>query len=427
MDVEPNTATPEVMHIDLNSAFAMTEQQANPLLRHRPVGVTNRLNDYAICIAASYEAKKLGIKLGTRNGEAKAIAPNFEMRESDAAKYMYVNKQMQAIFASYSPTFEMKSVDEGIIDFRGMKYLLKGRSLEDIGYEIKQRVREEIGDYMKVNVGIGQNRWLAKLAAGFMKPDGLYVIDRDNLELVYGVLDLVELPYIKQRMRRRLNDAGIYSTLDFFHAPERVLTKQVFKSINGHHWYLKLRGYETEVPFGIRTVGRNYVLEHRTADPEEMATLLYKASMKIARRLRRNDLGARGLMLWLGYVREPSYGSRKAWGGPRGWHERKMYATAAHRADQLYERALELYGHSRREYPDRVISSLVMTSYQVEKVRWNQPQLWEDEEVRAERIEAAMNTVNDRYGELKLVPAAVMASKNPMLDKIPFGTTRYFD
>src|SRR5438045_4054958 len=82
-------------------------------LRGRPGGVTNRLNNYAICIAASYEAKRLGISLGTRNGEAKVIAPNFVMCESDAAKYQYVNKQMQAIFASYSPSFTMKSVDEG--------------------------------------------------------------------------------------------------------------------------------------------------------------------------------------------------------------------------------------------------------------------------------------------------------------------------
>src|SRR3982750_4053628 len=93
-----NPAPSEVMHIDLNSAFAMTEQQANPLLRNRPVGVTNRLNDYAICIAASYEAKRLGINLGTRNGEAKRLASNFVMIESDAAKYQYVNRQMKAIF-----------------------------------------------------------------------------------------------------------------------------------------------------------------------------------------------------------------------------------------------------------------------------------------------------------------------------------------
>ncbi len=424
MEVRPNPEPAEVMHIDLNSAFAMTEQQANPLLRGRPVGVTNRLNDYAICIAASYEAKGLGIGLGTRNGEAKLIAPNFVMCESDAAKYQYVNRRMREIFEGYSPSFEMKSVDEGIIDFRGMRGLLKGRSLEDVGAELKQRVRDEVGDYMTVNVGIAPNRWLAKVAAGFMKPDGLYTIDARNLEAVYGMMRLVELPYIKRRMELRLNEAGIYSPLEFYQAPEAVLSKQVFKSVNGHHWYLKLRGYETEVPFGIRTVGRSYVLEHRTSDPEEMATLLYKACVKVARRLRKNDLAARGFMLWLGYAREPSWGSRRAWGGPRGWHERKMYKVAAWRADQLYARALELYGRSPE---GKVVAQLVMTTYEVEKVRRDQLYLWQGEDARQDRIEAAVNAVNDRYGELKLVPASVLRSKNPMRDKIPFGTVRYFE
>ncbi len=424
MEIKPNTAPAEVMHIDLNSAFAMTEQQANPLLRGRPVGVTNRLNDSAICIATSFEARQLGIGLGTRNGDAKRIAPDFVMRESDAAKYQHVNKLMREIFASYSPVTQMKSVDEGIIDFRGMKSLLKGRSLEDIGREIKQRVREEVGDYMTVNVGIAQNRWLAKVAAGFMKPDGLYTIDQTNIEVVYGLMRLVELPYIKRKMERRLNDAGIFTPLEFFRAPEAVLSKQVFRSVNGHHWYLKLRGYETEVEYGIRTVGRSYVLEHRTADPEELSTLLYKAAGKVARRLRKNDLAARGFMLWLGYVREPETGMRRGFNGPRGWHERKMYKAPAHRADQLYARALELFDKSPQ---GEVVSGLYMTAYELEPVRSDQLYLWESEDARYDRIEAAVNDINDRYGEMRLMPAAVMKSKNPMRDKIPFGTVRYFD
>jgi len=410
------------MHIDLNSAFATTEQQANPLLRGRPVGVTNRINDYSICITASYEAKALGITLGTRYREAKIISPGFVMLEADPAKYQYVHNKLKALFESYSPTAYMKSIDEGIIDFTGMRSVLKGRTMADIGYEIKQRIREEIGDYMSVNVGIGQNRWLAKVAAGFMKPDGLYVIDRQNLEVVYGFMGLTELPYIKARNKLRLNNAGIYTPLDFLYAPEHVLTKQVFKSINGHHWYLKLRGYETEVDFGIRTVGRNYVLEHRTSDPEELAALFYKASAKVARRLGKNNLAARGLMLNLGYVQETSWDGTPL-PGPRGWYERHMYGTPARRADQLYERAMDLYSRSPR---GRVVSSLAMTSYAVEPFACAQPTLFDEGTNRRERLEDAMNAVNDKYGELTLVPATVARSKNPMKDKIPFGTVRYF-
>ncbi len=424
MNLRINPEPPEIMHIDLNSAFAMTEQQANPLLRGRPVGVTNRINDYSICITASYEAKRLGVTLGTRYREARLRAPGFVMLESDAPKYQYVHRKLKAIFESYSQTAYMKSIDEGVIDFTGMRRIMKGRPLEDVAAEIKQRIRDEVGDYMKVNIGIASNRWLAKLGAGFLKPDGLYTIDQENLEVVYGVMRLTDLPYIKRRNQIRLNDAGIYTPLEFLAATEATLTKRVFKSINGHHRYLKLRGYETEVDFGIRTVGRSYVLEHRTADPEEIAALLYKAAAKVARRLKVNNLAARGLAIQFGYVGDPA-GPR--WGRLQhgsGWHGRRMYAASARRADQLYLRAMDLFGESP---PGRVLGSLAITAYAVEPARTDQLALYESEDVRLERLEDALNAVNDKYGELTAVPAKVIKSKNPMKDKIPFGSIRYFD
>jgi DNA polymerase-4 len=266
---------------------------------------------------------------------------------------------------------------------------------------------------MTVNIGIGQNAWLAKLAAGFMKPDGLYVIDQDNLELTYSLLNLTDLPYIARRMKVRLNDVGIYTPYELFHTPERVLSKQVFKSVNGHHWYLKLRGYETDVEWGVRTVGRSYVLEHRTADPEELAALWFKSAVKIARRLARNDLAARGLHLSLRYK-----------DAPYRWQDRKMYHEPARRGDQLYRRALDLFERSPASIE---VSAMAMTAYAVEPYRGAQLQLYDDQGPRQERLEDAINHLNDRYGELAVVPAGVWASRNPMKDKIPFGTIRYFD
>jgi DNA polymerase-4 len=422
MELRHNPEPAEIMHIDLNSAFAMTEQQANPLLRHRPVGVTNRLSDYAITIASSHEARQLGITLGVRNGLAKRISPQFVMLESDPAKYQYVHRRLRELFASYAPSTFMKSVDEGIIDFRGMRGVLGGQSLEDIGREIKARIRDEIGDYMSVNVGIGQNRWLAKIAAGFMKPDGLYTIDANNVEVVYSMLGLTDLPYIKRRNARRLHEVGIETTIDFYRARETVLTRQVFKSINGHLWYLKLRGYETEMEPGIRTVSRSYVLEHRTADPREMSLLLYKACVKLSRRLHTNHLAARGLLLYLGYEGVPVYNSWRHSRSPR-WRERQMHTVAAWRADQLYERALELFAASPQ---GQVVTSLFITAYHLEPVRSEQPALFDDDYTRRNRLELAINAVNDKYGDHTVQPAAVAASKNPMKDKIPFGSIRYF-
>jgi DNA polymerase-4 len=158
-----STEDPQVMHIDLNSAFATAEQQAHPSLRGKPVGVTNRkVTDYGCVIAASYEAKDRGVKVGMRIDEAKSLVPELIVLESDPPKYHHVYQKLCAIMKSYSPHVTMKSIDEGIIDFHGTREAINPRPLIDIGHEIKQRVRDEIGSYMRINVGIGPNRFLAK-------------------------------------------------------------------------------------------------------------------------------------------------------------------------------------------------------------------------------------------------------------------------
>jgi DNA polymerase-4 len=422
MIIPPNPRRPEVMHVDLNSAFAMAEQQANPLLRGRPVGITNRLNDYAICIAASHEAKQYGIGLGTRQREGRLKNAQFVMLESDPDKYQHIHRKMKAIFESYSPVAYMKSVDEGIIDFRGMRSLLKDRPLEDIAQEIKERVREEVGDYMTVNIGIAQNRWLAKVAAGFNKPNGLLTIKPTEQEALFETMKLVDLPYIKRRNKLRLNDVGIYTAAEFYRAPYWVLFRQVFKGVNGHHWYLKLRGYETEVQYGIRTIGRNYVLEHQTADFLEMSLLLHKASVKVSRRLHSKGFAARGLILSLRLGSQPD--EERYYKRHFGWHERQTWPYAASRSDQIYRRAMELFRRSPR---DRVVAGIDLTTYGLEPLRSDQPRLFEDRSSKLERLEEAVNQVNDGYGELTVRPAAVALSRNPMKDKVPFGTVRYFD
>jgi hypothetical protein len=100
-----------------------------------------------------------------------------------------------------------------------------------------------------------------------------------------------------------------------------------------------------------------------------------------------------------------------------------MYATPVRRGDQLYLRAMELFGESPA---GEVLASLMITAYAVEPARTEQLFLYESEDAKLERIEDALNAVNDKYGELTIAPAAVIKSKNPMKDKIPFGTIRYF-
>ena len=142
-------------------------------------------------IAPSYEAKRRGVKVGYRVHDALELCPDLVILPSDPDKYFYVHAQFVRIFRDYSPDVTPLSIDEAVIDFAGTPALRRA-SLVEIGYEIKRRMKAEIGEWITCNIGIGTNRFLAKTAAGLHKPDGLDVITHRNLEAVYGQLELLD-------------------------------------------------------------------------------------------------------------------------------------------------------------------------------------------------------------------------------------------
>src|SRR3989344_5366222 len=129
-----NREQPRVMHIDLNSCFATVEQQARPLLRGQPLAITNRLTKNACVVAASIEAKALGVKVGMTFSDAKVLAPDLIMLETDPPKYHHVYQILVNIMESYSPNIVMKSIYEVVIDFAGTTGIINKRPLADIGH-----------------------------------------------------------------------------------------------------------------------------------------------------------------------------------------------------------------------------------------------------------------------------------------------------
>lgn len=101
-----------------------------------------------------------------------------------------------------------------------------------------------------------------------------------------------------------------------------------------------------------------------------------------------------------------------------------MYKVPVRRGDQLFSRSLELFKGSPK---GQVVRMMAMTAYALESADAAQPTLFEDSHTKRERLEDALNVVNDRYGDLTIAPGTVVKSKNPMKDKIPFGSIRYFD
>ena len=199
-----NPNPPDVLHVDLNAAFARAEQQAWPRLRGKLVGVTPFPSPGGAIISPSYELKAAGVKTAMRIRDARLLSPNLILKQSNPPLYREVHRRFCRIFRDYSPDVYPKSIDEAVILLRGTP-ALKTRSMEDIGQEIKARVKREIGSWMLVNVGIGPNAFLAKTAAGLHKPDGLDRIDAANLRETLSNLTLTDLTGINVCYEARLH------------------------------------------------------------------------------------------------------------------------------------------------------------------------------------------------------------------------------
>ncbi len=167
-----------ILHLDMNSYFATAEQQMNPKLRGKPVGVIKALGRGCI-IAASVEAKKYGVKTGTTVWEAKKLCPHIILVPSDMNKYFAMTKKLIKIADDYSPIVEVFSIDEFFLDVTDTQKLYGG-GVWELAIELKMRVRQELGEWMRCSVGVAWSKILAKLASEMHKPDGLTMFSPEN-------------------------------------------------------------------------------------------------------------------------------------------------------------------------------------------------------------------------------------------------------
>lgn len=406
---EYNVEPPLIMHIDLNSCFASIEQQSRPRLRGRPVAIVNRATEHTALVTASYEAKALGVQPLMKLRDARRLAPDLVAIESDPAKYRYVYRKLLAIMQDYSAHVTMKSIDEGIIDFHQATATSR-TDLEVVGYEIKQRLRDEVGVAMRCNIGIAPNRFLAKTAASLHKPDGLDTIVPANIHQVFASLKLTDLTGIASRNEARLNAVGIYTPLEFLAADEETLRRVVFKSIDGTKWYKRLRGFEVDdLASKVGQVGRQYVLERFDLTRDEILQRLHHLAESTGWRMRKQGLVARGVYVYA-KARDQQY-----------WHASRVSPVPFFSNKAIYGIAQELFTGA----PD-TIHEIGMHCYELEVGSDNsQLSLFNDELLHERSVVLATDAINERYGERTIVSADTIDTGIYVSQKIPFGSTRY--
>src|ERR1700760_2656381 len=161
----------KILHIDMDAFYASVEQRDDPALRGRPVVVAWRGGRSVVC-AASYEARKFGVRSAMPAVSAERLCPDAIFLPPDFVRYKAASQAARAIFAQHTDAIEPLSLDEAYLDVTENKTGLPTATL--VAKSIRQQIREELN--LTASAGIAPNKFLAKIASDWRKPDGLFVI-----------------------------------------------------------------------------------------------------------------------------------------------------------------------------------------------------------------------------------------------------------
>lgn len=373
-----------ILHIDFDSFFASVAQQEMPRYRGKPIGIT-ATNGRTCLIAASREAKRLGIKTPLRTFEALRICPDIVFAAADFRKYWEVSKQFIAICKDYSPLVEVFSIDELFLDITQTAHLFGGTP--GVIARIKERIQHEIGPFITVSVGVSHNKLLAKLASGLKKPDGVFVIGEEDVLQVYQHIALTDMCGIGGRIQDRLLSMGISTPLKLQKAPLTSLIAE-FGMVEGQ--LLKRMGMGVDdspvLPFThveeAKSVGRNYCLPQNEYDQRRILQNIYELCEEVAIKLRKLHKKARTVGLSLR--------------GSYDIHGRKTYPSSFDTGKELFEACLRLVdkGTFQTGYT-RQIS--IWTSNLIDSSSLSLSLFPRDRKKR--RVTEVIDALNDRFGD----------------------------
>lgn len=398
------------MHVDINSCFATIEQQANPLLRGKPVVVAAYTTNNGCVLTASKEAKLYGIKTGMRVRDAKYLYPRLIVLPSDPDKYRVVNQQLTELLMKYSPNISVESIDEMVLDLKDTPKLLRPdlNQMIDIAKEIKNRIKQEIGDWITVSIGIASNRYLAKVASGLEKPDGLRWITKETIVSILEKMKLEDLCGIKEGNARKLKSVGIYTPLEMFYADSNTL-KRGFHSIIGRDWWQKIHGFDHSKNSGQvnKTFGQSYAMSKFLLPTDSCVwQILSQLVMKMGRRLRCDGSSSRGVAVSLLFEDHTH------------WHTQELQEESLFADTDLYQKIWRMLQNA----PERAIRILAISCYQLHKDLYDQQSLLFDEN-KKRNLTRAIDAVQEKFGAFIITPARMIGMENRVMDRIAFGKT----
>lgn len=294
--IEPPCSSRTILHIDMDAFYASIEQRDNPSFRGKPVIVGAKPGTRGVVSAASYEARTFGIHSAMPISQAHGRCPNGIYVRPHMERYARESHEVMAILAQYSPELEQISVDEAFLDITGTRKLWGPP--RQVAQSIAQAIRSRRG--LTASIGIAPNKFLAKIASDFNKPNGITEVpfEPEKIAEWLAPMPVNRIWGVGKKTEAMLKRMGM-STIGDLQQTSREYLRETFGK-GGEMLYSLCRGIDNR-PVGereeVKTVSREHTFNTDTADREALRKKLLALAHDIARRARRKDLKGRTVVL----------------------------------------------------------------------------------------------------------------------------------
>ena len=389
------------LFVDLDAFFASAEQASRPELRGKPVAVVPVLTDRTCCIAASYEAKRVGVKTGTGLREAKQMCPGLKVVLARPEEYIRIHHRVLAAVDTCTIVDRVYSIDEFacrlVLDERRPEVAVA------LARRIKAAIHNLVSPHLGVSVGIGPNRLLAKLASDMEKPNGLVVLNDEDLPGKLLPLEVSDFCGIGPAMTARLAARGVATVAQLWALNERQMA-EVWGSRVGRDWWYQLHGHEvSDLTTRTKSIGHQHILPPPMRNDEGSRGVIVRLIHKAAARARTDGFAVGSLSVFLRFIEG------------HGWGRDIDLEPAP-------PDTLALVRAFARVWPGRPRGTPIMAGVVLGRVRpaagLTMPLFCDLD--RATRLGEAMDRLNIRYGRNTVYLASMHAAKEAAPTRIPF-------
>ncbi|ATD54672.1 DNA polymerase IV [Clostridium chauvoei] len=269
-----------ILHVDMDAFFASVEQMDNPNLKGKPV-IVGGVSERGVVSTCSYEARRYGVHSAMPIFMAQKLCPHGIYLKSRYYRYKEISKKIFEIFKEVTCLVEPLSIDEAYLDITESRFK---SGLEAANY-IKKRVYKEVG--LNLSIGISYNKFLAKIASDWNKPNGIMVITKEMIPEILLPLKISKIYGLGSKSVKKLNNMGFFRIVDLYEMPIEFYTEYLGK--NGFDIYYRIRGIdnrEVVINRDRKSYGKEVTLKNNTNNKEELLLYLKEFSLYISKELK---------------------------------------------------------------------------------------------------------------------------------------------